>query len=138
MPSRCSCLREKTLLESEEGFPGGASSEGSTCQSRRQETQFSPWVEKIPWRRAWQPSPVFLIGESRGQKSQVGYSPQSCKASDTTEATEHTHTRRKWIRQVRSALKFGVSHIFCWHSEVQVVKHWTPPNPILHSLLMTK
>ena len=31
-----------------------------------------PWVGKIPWRRAWQPSPVFLPGESHGQKSLVG------------------------------------------------------------------
>jgi len=36
---------------------------------------FSPWVGKIPWRRAWQPTPVFLPGESHGQRSLVGYSP---------------------------------------------------------------
>jgi len=40
-------------------------------------------VRKIPWRRAWQPTPVFLPGESHGQRSLVGYS----KESDTTEAT---------------------------------------------------
>ena len=34
----------------------------------------NPWVEKIPWRRAWQPSPVFLPGESHGQRSLAGYS----------------------------------------------------------------
>ena len=36
---------------------------------------FGPWVRKIPWRRLWQPTPVFLSGESHGQKSLVGYSP---------------------------------------------------------------
>ena len=36
---------------------------------------FDPWVGKIPWRRAWQPTPVFLPGESHGQRSLVGYSP---------------------------------------------------------------
>jgi len=36
---------------------------------------FNPWVGKIPWRRAWQPSTVFLLGESHGQRSLVGYSP---------------------------------------------------------------
>ena len=36
---------------------------------------FEPWVEKIPWRRAWQHTPVFLPGESHGQRSLVGYSP---------------------------------------------------------------
>ena len=50
-------------------------------------SRFNPWVGKIPWRRAWQPTPVFLSGESRGQRSLVGYSPQGHKESDTTEAT---------------------------------------------------
>ena len=35
----------------------------------------NPWVGKIPWRRAWQPTPVFLPGESHGQRSLAGYSP---------------------------------------------------------------
>ena len=34
---------------------------------------FDLWVRKIPWRRAWQPTPVFLPGESHGQRSLVGY-----------------------------------------------------------------
>ena len=50
---------------------------------------FSPWVGKISWRRAWQPTPVLLPGESHGQRSLAGYNPQSCKESDTTEVTEH-------------------------------------------------
>ena len=46
-------------------FPGGASGEELTCQCRRQKRpRFNPWVEKIPWRRARQPPPVFLPGES--------------------------------------------------------------------------
>ena len=44
-----------------------------------------PWVGKIPWRRKWQPTPVFLPGESHGRRSQVGYSPWGCKESDMTE-----------------------------------------------------
>ena len=36
---------------------------------------FNPWVRKIPWRRAWQPAPVFLPGKSHGQRSLVGYGP---------------------------------------------------------------
>ena len=39
------------------------------------ETGFDPWVEKILWRRKWQPTPVFLPGKFHGQRSQVGYSP---------------------------------------------------------------
>ena len=40
---------------------------------------FDPWVGKIPWRRAWQPTPVFLPGESHGQRSLVGYGSQGCR-----------------------------------------------------------
>ena len=46
---------------------------------------FDPWVRKIPWRRKWQPTPVFLPGESHGRRSLVGYSPWGCKKLDTTE-----------------------------------------------------
>ena len=46
---------------------------------------FDPWVEKIPWRRKWQPTPVLLPGESHGWRSLVGYSPWGRKESDTTE-----------------------------------------------------
>ena len=49
-------------------------------------TRFDPWVEKIPWRRKWQPTPVFLPGKSHGRRSLAGYSPWGCKESDTTEA----------------------------------------------------
>ena len=48
------------------------------------ETRIDPWVGKMPWRRQWQPSPVFLPGEFHGQSSRAGYSPWGCKESDTT------------------------------------------------------
>ena len=47
---------------------------------------------EIPWRRKWQPTPVFLPGESHGRWSLVGYSPRGRKESDTTEVTKHIHT----------------------------------------------
>ena len=46
--------------------------------------RFNPWVGKIPWRRKWQPTPVFLPGKSHGQKSLAGYSPWGSKESDMT------------------------------------------------------
>ena len=46
---------------------------------------FNPWVRKIPWRRKWQPTPVFSPGESHGWRSRVGYSPPGRKKSDRTE-----------------------------------------------------
>ena len=50
-----------------------------------QETGFDPWVGKIPWRREWLPTPVFLPGEFHEQRSPVGYSPRDHKESETTE-----------------------------------------------------
>ena len=59
------------------GFPGGASSKEPACQCRRHERcGLDPWVRKIPRRKKWQPAPVFLLGESHGQRSLAGYSPQ--------------------------------------------------------------
>ena len=46
-----------------------------------QETRFDPWVGKIPWRRKWKPTPVFLPGGSHGQRSLADYSPWGCKES---------------------------------------------------------
>ena len=48
---------------------------------------FNSWVEKIPWRRAWQPIPVFLAWESHGSRGLAGYGPWDRKELDTTEAT---------------------------------------------------
>ncbi len=47
--------------------------------------RFHPWVGKIPWKRKWQPTPVFLSGEPHRKKSLVGYSPWGHKESDMTE-----------------------------------------------------
>ena len=46
--------------------------------------RFDPWVGKIPRRRAWQPTPIFLLGESHGQRRLVGYSLQCLTESETT------------------------------------------------------
>ena len=58
------------------GFPSGTGGKESGCQWRKHKRRgFDPWVWKIPWRRKWQPTPVFLPGESYGQRSLEGYSP---------------------------------------------------------------
>ena len=46
---------------------------------------FKHWVRKIPWKMAWQATPVFLLGESHRQRSQAGYGPQGQKELDMTE-----------------------------------------------------
>ena len=54
--------------------------------------RFDPWIRKIPWRRAQQPTPEFLPGECHGQRSLDGYSPWGRKESDMTKQLTHTHT----------------------------------------------
>ena len=53
------------------------------------------------WRRAWQPTPVFLPGESLGQRRLVGYSPRGHKGSDTTEQLTHIHTHTQPQESIR-------------------------------------
>ena len=63
------------------------------CQCRRGKRHgFGPWIGKIPWRRKWQPTPIFLPEKSHGQRSLAGYSLQGHKELDTT---EHTHNNNK-------------------------------------------
>ena len=79
---------DKNLLANAGGFPGGTRGKEPVCQCRRHKRQgFDPSVEKIPCRRAWQSTPVFLPGEFHGQRSLVGYSPWGYKESDMTEVT---------------------------------------------------
>ena len=70
-------------------FLGGASGKEPACQCKR--CRFDPWLGKISWQRVWKPTPVFLPGESQGQRSLAGYSPSGQKESDTTETPQHTH-----------------------------------------------
>ena len=62
------------------GLPGVSGGKESTCQSRRH--RFNTWVGKIPWRREWLPTLVFLPGEFHGQRSLVGYRPWCHKGLD--------------------------------------------------------
>ena len=66
------------------GFIGGSvvkkKKKKNTCQCRRYKRWwFNPWVGKIPWKKAWQPTPVFLPGESHEQRKLMGYCPLGCK-----------------------------------------------------------
>ena len=86
-----------------EGFPGGASDKEPTCQCRRCKRQgCNLQVRKILWRRAWQPSPVFLPGESHGKRSLVGCSPQGHKQLDMTNTYLLTY--------ITFFLNLGLSH----------------------------
>ena len=95
------------------GFPGGTSGEESTCQCRRHKRHgFHPWVEVIPWRRAWPPTPVFLPGDPilwnrEGQRSLEGYGLLGCKES------AHTHTHILTYIWVHCIPQF-IQHYNCW------------------------
>ena len=67
--------------------PDGSAGKESACSVG--DTDFDTWVRKIPWRRKWQPTPVFLPGKSHVQRSLAGYSPRGCKESDMTEHRAH-------------------------------------------------
>ena len=71
------------------GLPAWLSCWRIRLQCRR--PGFDPCVGKIPWRRKWQPTPVFLPGESHRQRSLAGYSPWGCKESEMTEWLHHHH-----------------------------------------------
>ena len=69
------------------GRPRRLSSKEYTCQCRRgRRLSFDPSVGKIPWRRKWQPAPIFLSGKFHEQRSLVGYSPWGHKESDMIES----------------------------------------------------
>ena len=89
-------------------LPRWLSGKEFACRCRRHKRcRFNPWVGKIPWRRKWQPTPVFLPGESHGQRSLVGYSPPGHKESDTT---EHSCRTAKPVRHS------------CWARALQLLK----------------
>ena len=102
----------KWLLQLMEGFPGGSVVKNQPAMQEPQET----WVRSLGQgrrRRAWQPTPSVLPGESHGQRSLVGYSPQGCKESDMTEATQHAC--RGYGRKQSTSSKLASNHIFVSH-----------------------
>ena len=74
------CLQKATRIFLDTGInrlPWWLSGKEPACQCRRH--GLDSWVRKIPWRRRWQPTPVFLPGKSHGQRSLAGYRPWVCR-----------------------------------------------------------
>ena len=93
-------------------FPGGASGKEHACQCRRHKRwEFDPWMGKIPWRRKWQLTPVFLPGESHEQRSLAGYGPWSQRESDTTE--RQTLLLSHFHLLLKCHLIMSVGSLFC-------------------------
>ena len=96
---------------SDQGLPWWLNGKESACQCRRR--GFDPWVWKIPWRRKWQPTPVFLPGESHGQRSLAGYSPWGRKESDTTERLQNNKTSDRYISYLMDV--FHAIYTYMYH-----------------------
>ena len=94
--------------------------------------EFNPWVGKILWRKKWQPTPVFLSGESRGQRCLAGYSLWGHKELGTTEATKHArgHTAVSyWLYPVQFSSVTQSCPTLC-----DPMNHSTPGLPVHHQL----
>ena len=93
-------------------FPGGASDKESTCPCRtRKKHRFNLWVAKIPWRRKWQPTQVFLPGKSHGQWSLAGYSPWGHK-SKIKQRLNHYHLT--WLNFGREDFIYTYTYIYIY------------------------
>ena len=91
------------------GFPCGTSGKESAWQHRRlKRCRFNPWIGKIPWRRKWKPTPVFLPGKFHGQRSLEGYILWGHKEWDTTERLSmcHQDLDTRWTCMTMSVMVF--------------------------------
>ena len=105
------------LINEEQGFPVGSVVKNlpglQIVECRRPSVRL--WVRKVPRRREWQPTPVFLPGEFHGQSSLMGYSPGGRKNSDTTEETYqtciHEEQRVPWHSNKEAKNKYGANSL---------------------------
>ena len=93
------------------GCPRWLTGKESGCQYRRHE--LDPWVRKIPWRKKWQPTPVFLPGESHGRRSLMGYTVHGIAKSRTRLSDfTFTFTFVQFVQQI-----FIKSPVYAQHFE---------------------
>ena len=116
-----------------EGFPRCLSHKESSCQGRKcKRWGFDPRIRKIPWKRKWQPVPVFLPEKLQGQRSLAGYSPWVSKEAYTA---EHAHSYRREFRVFQSPedperihlwteQKALTRHHFCQHLDLALLSLW--------------
>ena len=133
-------LRKEMPLRGLRGFLGGTG-KGRSCQGRRyKRCGFDPWVEKIPWKRAWQPTAVFLPGESHEQRSLVGYSVESQRIGHDWEDLARMHRQEAGcvsgsrLRRGKSGLdSMSEPRSHAWFSEMWVAGRkqspWAPRSP---------
>ena len=94
------------------------------------ETRFNPWVRKIPWRREWQPTPVFLCGEFSGQRGLAGYIPWACKELDMTKQ-QLTHNIFNILKERKYELRILYSIFNMKIIKIKLIKSHTRAQGIL-------
>ena len=103
------------------GFPGGSDNKESVCNAGR--PRFTPWVGKIPWRRKWEPTRVFLPGEVHGQRSLLGYSPwDHIIGLDWLALTyllnlEVTNMNKNTLLSVEGTIIYAQLRLFLWSNQ---------------------
>ena len=98
-------LSNWTKLMVKLGFPGGTNGKEQAYQCRRyRRCRFDPWVGKITWRRAWQPTPVFLPGESHGQRGWWA----------KVHGVPKNSTQLKWLSMHTPMVKMTMLYIWKW------------------------
>ena len=106
------------------------------CRSHRRH-RFDPWIWKIPWGRKWQPTPVFLPGESsHGQSSLAGYSLYCHKELDTTKVNYHVHKKQRsiWNQTYKEFTKENT----CRTKEERAQANWESWETKMHALSLAK
>ena len=105
------------------GFPGGSGGKepASQCRRRRRH-EFDPWVRMIPWRRNWQPTPVFLPGKSHEQTSLAGHSPEGHKESRRSDGAG-THDSVYFLgTRTCSEITMTLTSIQCYSSVYDLIQ----------------
>ena len=116
----------KEKLGAKQGLPWWISGKEPIWRCRRH--GFDPWTGKIPWRRKWQPTSVFLPGETHGQRNLVGYTPWGHKESETTERLTPSLSFQSWHSsecRVRSTC-IRITQNLCLNSQIPV--SWVFPH----------
>ena len=119
-----------TRVWSRNGLPWWLSGNEPACQWSR--CRSDPWVGKIPWRRTWLPTPVFLPGEFHGQRSLAGYRSCSCKRVRHTLVTTATTMEQVTLIHIsipNCSIEIPTDQeVTCYKSEGQTVRgeQWCP------------
>ena len=114
-------------------LPRWFSGKETACQCKRH--GFDPWVRKIPWRREWLPTPIFLPGEFHGQRSLAGYSPWGHKRVRHDLAAEQKQpffilfSRTLSIQYLCTGLRCPRPFRYCHLLKVVLDPKSTPPPP---------